>query len=254
MDSLIGGFDVESFCGFVNEKFSGSFSRSEKSLPLKDEFPWEEARQLGIIKTLAGPNGSNMPLLVVAASLHDGDVLTERSSRIRQFKFAKQVLDDAMSNPAPGVEGLLSQGLFVFHDEQGNFRLSLVYGKAEGSKLVWSTAKRLSFYVEAGQPNKTFRDRAALDWSSFDKLKDAFSVEKLTREFYTRLFAWYQRAMDSDEVVFPNDIVKDKEPGEVKSEQIIRLITRLMFVWFLKQKHLVPNDLFDSEKLSEVLK
>ncbi len=254
LDELIAGFDEELFCGFVNDTFAGSFSRSEKKLPLKKEFPWEEAKQLGIIKSLEGPNGSNMPLVVVAAKLHDGEVLTERSSRIRQFKFAKQVLDDAMSNPAPGVEGILSQGLFVFYDDEGNFRLSLVYGKAEGSKLVWSTAKRLSFYVEAGQPNKTFRDRLALDWSSFDKLKEAFSVEKLTREFYTRLFAWYQRAMDSDEVVFPNDIVKDKEPGEVKSEQIIRMITRLMFVWFLKQKQLVPNRIFDPEKLAGILK
>ncbi len=254
IDALIQGFDEEVFGRFLNTKFSGSFSASRSAIPVKKDFAWESAEQLGIVKTLVGPHGANMPLLVVAVKLHDGETLRERSSRIKQFKFAKQVLDDAMSSPAPEVDGVLSQGLFVFYDEEGNFRLSLVFGKAEGTKLVWGTAKRLSFYVEAGQPNKTFRDRLALDWSSFDKLKEAFSVEKLTKEFYTRLFAWYQRAMDSDEVVFPNDIVKDKEPGEVKSEQIIRMITRLMFVWFLKQKHLVPNDLFDPEKLAGILK
>ena len=254
IDALINGFDDEVFGRFLNSKFSGSFSASRSSIPVKKDFGWERAEQLGIVKTLVGPHGANMPMLVVAVKLHDGEMLKERSSRIKQFKFAKQELDDAMSNPAPGVDGVLSQGLFVFHDEEGNFRLSLVFGKAEGTKLVWSTAKRLSFYVEAGAGNKTFRDRLALDWSSFDKLKEAFSVEKLTREFYTRLFAWYQRAMDSDEVVFPNDIVKDKEPGEVKSEQIIRMITRLMFVWFLKQKHLVPNNIFDPAELKTILR
>jgi len=253
-NELTGGFDAELFCGMVNEKFSGSFSRSEKNLPLKEEFPWEEARQLGIIKTLAGPNGSNMPLLVVAAKLHDGETLKERSSRIRQFKFAKEVLNDAISNPAPGVEGLLSQGLFVFHDEHGNFRLSLVYGKAEGSKLVWSTAKRLSFYVEAGQPNKTFRDRMKLPWGSFDQLKDAFSVEKLTKEFYNRLFGWYQWALsDEMNVTYPNNTDTPDDDREI-NEHIIRLITRLMFVWFLKQKHLVPDTLFDTAELKKVLK
>lgn len=254
IDELTQAFDEQTFCNFVNDRFSGSFSRRAVNLPKQKEFPWDQVRQLGIVKTLRGNQGENRPLVVVCAKLREGEVLTERSSRIRQFTFAKQVLDNAMANPAPGVEGLLSQGLFVFHDEVGNFRLSLVHGRADGTKLVWSTAKRLSFYVEAGQPNKTFRDRAALAWSSFDRLKEAFSVEKLTKEFYTRLFIWYQRAMASEEVVFPNDLVKNKEAGEVKSEQIIRLITRLMFVWFLKQKHLVPNELFDPESLATILK
>jgi len=254
IDELINGFDDGIFGQFLNSKFSGSLSKVRETLFPKKELQWQEARQLGIVKTLAGPSGANMPLLVVAAKLPDGETLRERSSRIKQFKLAKQILDDAMSNPQPGVDGVLTQGLFVFYDDEGNFRLSLVYGKAEGTKLLWSSAKRLSFYVEAGYPNKTFRDRTALDWSTFDKLKEAFSVEKLTKEFYGKLFAWYQRAMDSDEVVFPNDIVKDKEPGEVKSEQIIRMITRLMFVWFLKQKHLVPNELFNEAELKDVLK
>jgi hypothetical protein len=50
----------------------------------------------GIVKTLVGPHGANMPLLVVVTKLQAGDTLKERSSRIKQFKFAKQVLDDAV--------------------------------------------------------------------------------------------------------------------------------------------------------------
>ncbi|MCW0511196.1 hypothetical protein [Riemerella anatipestifer] len=36
-------------------------------------------------------------------------------------------------------------------------------------------------------------------------------------------------------------------------EQMIRLITRLLFVWFIKQKHLVPDELFKKDRLSEIL-
>ncbi len=253
LDALMNDFHPAPFCTFLRSKLP-SFSESRRSLRLIAEYPWDSAQQLGIVKTLAGPNGLNMPLLVVVASLPEGEPLRERSSRIRQFNFARQVLGQAMATPSPGIEGVITQGLFVFHDDAGNFRLSLVFGKAEGTTLVWSTARRLSFYVETDAGNKTFRDRMALPWTSFDKLKDAFSVEKLTKEFYGRLFAWYQRAMADADVVFPNDIVKDREPGEVKSEQLIRLITRLMFVWFIKQKGLVPDKLFDPAALKCILK
>jgi adenine-specific DNA-methyltransferase len=254
IDDLIQGFDSGLFCELVSSKFSGTFSAVSRSIPVDADLPWKGAEQLGVVKSLPGPNGINMPLLVVSAELPEGEELRERSSRIKQFKFAKKVLDSAMSNPSPGVDGLLSQGLFVFHDDQGNFRLSLVYGKPEGTKLVWSVVKRLSFYVEAGAGNKTFRDRADLPWSTFDKLQDAFSVEKLTKEFYSRLFKWYQWAL-SDEmgVTYPNDTETHEDDRQI-SEHIIRLITRLMFVWFLKQKHLVPDDLFDQAKLKQNLK
>lgn len=253
LDALIAGFDTDAFCSLLRSKFP-SFSESRRPLRLGPDFPWDSAEHLGTVKTLPGPNGLNMPLLVVVASLPEGQPLRERSSRLRQFNFARQVLSQAMAAPSPGFDGTLAQGLFVFHDDAGNFRLSLVFGKAEGTKLVWSTARRLSFHVEAGAGNKTFRDRMALPWPSFDKLREAFSVEKLTKEFYSRLFAWYQAAMDDADVVFPNDIVKNKEPGEVKSEQVIRLITRLMFVWFIKQKGLVPDALFDPAALKSILR
>ena len=253
IEELIQGFDVGAFQKFLRSKF-GSFSASGGKISVDGDSAWAEAERIGVVKTLPGPNGLNMPLVVVAAKLGDGEMLKERSSRVRQFKFARKVLDEAMGNPAPGVEGVLSQGLFVFYDDHGNFRLSLVYGRAEGTKLVWSAVRRLSFYVEAGDGNRTFRDRVALPWATFDKLKDAFSVEKLTKEFYSRLFKWYQWAL-SDEmgVTYPNDTDTDEDDRQI-SEHIIRLITRLMFVWFLKQKHLIPDELFEPGTLKHILR
>jgi hypothetical protein len=39
--------------------------------------------------------------------------------------------------------------------------------------------------------------------------------------------------------------------NEHKSKNVIRLLTRLLFVWFLKQKRLIPDELFDIEYLSK---
>lgn len=254
IENLVHRFDPEVFCAFLNSKFSGTFSAVSRSIPVAEDLPWKSAQQLGMVKTLPGSKEQNLPILVIAAELPDGEELRERSSRIKQFKFAKKVLDEAMANPSPDVEGILSQGLFVFHDDMGNFRLSLVYGKPQGTKLIWSEVRRQSFYVETGYPNKTFRDRSALPWDTFEKLKEAFSVEKLTEEFYNRLFKWYQWALSEEVgVTYPNDTTTDADDRDI-SEHIIRLITRLMFVWFLKQKHLVPDNLFDPEDLKNILK
>jgi len=78
---------------------------------------------------------------------------------------------------------------------------------------------------------------------------DAFSVEALTKEFYNELSNWYFWALQN--VKFPEDFEPDEEVRNATST--IRLITRLMFVWFLKQKGLIPNELFDKEELKEIL-
>ncbi len=87
---------------------------------------------------------------------------------------------------------------------------------------------------------------------SFASMKTAFSVEALSKQFYNELFDWFQWSL-SDEigVTFPNAEVDGKKNIE---ERMIRLITRLMFVWFIKQKKLVPEQLFKVDTLNNILK
>ena len=78
--------------------------------------------------------------------------------------------------------------------------------------------------------------------ASFDSLhrawEDALDAEELNRRFYQELFKWYERAIRECE--FPDD-----GAGEGSRErQVIRLITRLLFIWFLKEKGLVPDYIF----------
>ena len=90
---------------------------------------------------------------------------------------------------------------------------------------------------------------------SFENIKDAFSVEALTKQFYQDLFEWYQWAVKPETgITFPNNTSIEDDDREDIDIKIIRLITRLMFVWFIKQKGLVPDRIFDTDFLSTILK
>lgn len=100
--------------------------------------------------------------------------------------------------------------------------------------------------------------------NSFDTLHTAweeiFNVELLNKRFYRELANWYFWALP--EVSFPDDM---KPAGLSKEQQadydeklratgLIRLLTRLIFCWFLKEKALIPETLFDQDALANILK
>ncbi len=77
---------------------------------------------------------------------------------------------------------------------------------------------------------------------------DALNTDALNKRFYQDLYAWFQRAIG--EATFPTDPIKTLSP----EEHVIRLITRLLFVWFIKEKGLVAEDLFVENQVSRLLK
>ena len=89
---------------------------------------------------------------------------------------------------------------------------------------------------------------------SYTNIREAFSVEALTKQFYNDLFDWYTWALNpSSGVYFPNNPNTPEDDRDKLDTKMIRLITRLMFVWFIKQKELVPDDLFNPERLKHIL-
>ena len=60
------------------------------------------------------------------------------------------------------------------------------------------------------------------------------NTEALNRQFYGELYEWYQWA-----------VAECRFPDDAPQLQVIRLITRLLFIWFLKEKKLVPMALFE---------
>ncbi len=95
-------------------------------------------------------------------------------------------------------------------------------------------------------------------FTNFSELHQAWQktldTRELNQQFYQKLFNWYVWALQS--VKFPqirseSDVVKDRVH---QSESLIRLLTRLLFVWFMKEKGLIPENLFDPRALQAILK
>lgn len=78
---------------------------------------------------------------------------------------------------------------------------------------------------------------------------EVFSSELLTKKFYGELSDWYAWAVQVAR--FPNDLTTNEDDDKFNHENCIRLITRLIFVWFLKQKHLIPEEFFDEQYIKE---
>ena len=91
--------------------------------------------------------------------------------------------------------------------------------------------------------------------NDFDSLhaawEEIFNIELLNKRFYKELSNWYFWALP--QVEFPDDLEKDSEKR--RATGLIRLLTRLIFCWFLKEKDgLIPEKLFHPSDLAKILK
>ena len=125
-------------------------------------------------------------------------------------------------------------------DEDGN----LIANETDSRRYTYLLGKDAKIRTATEQLTKLNKE------SSLEDFKNAFSVEALNKEFYTKLHKWYDSA--KGEVFFPNDEKKIDDDGHI-SLSLIRLLTRFLFVWFIKEKGMVDSDLFDIRKLQEII-
>ncbi len=242
MDKLIQNFSIKSLSDFFKNNANLKPQHEDLAYIIEDkDFPdFSELTRIGNVEF------KNSDELIVFSCKYNG-ILSERSSKKKQFEIAKLVLKEDFKDGA----------IFVFYDDAGKFRFSFIRrnwdGKADKKYSSW---KRFTYFVSPEDTNKTFKQRIGnCTFKDLDSIQDAFSVEKLTKEFYNDLFKWYQWTLESEVgITFPNNTATSDDDRVKLEEQMIRLITRLLFVWFIKQKHLVPDDLFKKDKLSEILK
>ena len=86
---------------------------------------------------------------------------------------------------------------------------------------------------------------------NFDGLLAAWlarlDTEELNKKFYRELFDWFEWVVAEGK--FPTDENRTLKP----EEHVIRLITRLLFVWFIKEKGLVSDELFNETQVRDLL-
>lgn len=255
MDSqfLSSAYSRSVFVPFLENFLPDDFVMEEKSLDLSEDNPrfFTAATRLGHCKSL------ELEVYEVRhTSLHDARVGISKDA----FRL---LLKHSMCNRA----------LIAFVPEEGGqWRLSLLEMTAEVNNQTlrisrsYSNPRRFSFMLGTDAKTKTpeqylvgkgkIRERTEGNktLTPWEDLKSRFSVEVLTKQFYNELFTWYQWAVDDQSgIYFPNSTDTSDDDFEDKDKKIIRLITRLMFVWFIKQKNLVPDSLFDETSLQQIL-
>ena len=85
------------------------------------------------------------------------------------------------------------------------------------------------------------------DIRDFDDLhkrwETVLNTKPLNHRFYQELFEWFQRAVSEG----------NWPPGADIEQQVIRCVTRMLFVWFIREKGLIAEDWFDQKKMEKLL-
>ena len=226
-------YNRDTFTDFLSQKFLPSdFEQSQtKIITTKDNKVIKDAIKLGICPSLE-------------LSIYEFRHNSKNDPRVMLSRESYNILSNNEIEP---------HALAVFFNEDNSqWRLSLItsdyiLGKKKGQvKREFSNPRRFSYLLGEGCKLHTPESMLVTNGKvkSQEDLVSRFAIEVLTKEFYDRLFNWYKWALDI--VRFPEGSGdKTKLTANNNEIQLIRLITRLIFVWFIKQKHLIPDWLFD---------
>ncbi len=151
-------------------------------------------------------------------------------------------------------------GLFVFSNKDRTdwHFLNVKYDEeVEKRRLFRRIAVRPGEGLRTATERLQMLDLAAIgaDLSGLSPLEiqqrhdDAFDVEKVSKDFYREIANWYFWALKH--VKFPKNAPKEQDGRDHSS--VIRLITRLIFCWFMREKGLIPDVLFNEARLAAML-
>lgn len=222
LEEIIESSDIKEFSQFfrLKTRAEGNFRPSDERCSQYDDADFFDFAKLGQIEF----SGSER-LLVASAEV--GKDLSERSGKKAQYEKAKKVLRELSA---------FSAGIFIFYDKSGSFRFSLVYPEAVGTRREWSNFRRFTYFVSKELTNKTFLQRIGDgDFSTLDKIKDAFSVEKVTKEFYLE----YRKLFDSllEDLSKNHTFLNEASRNHINTENFAKkLLGQIVFLYFIQKK------------------
>jgi len=232
-------YNREEFLEFLEDFLPYDFDIAEEdALPHRTYSKIKKIYRLGQVESL-GAGGQPLKVYEVEhESEHDPRVSLTRD-------FFGVMRDD-----------LATRALIIFHSSKSkNYRFSFmtVDFTLDGKKVAkeYSNPRRYSFFL--GPEAKAYTPAKYLEYKGkvvdLDDLVSRFDIEVVTKEFFREISNWYFWAVRSSS--FPKDA---EEQNNGKNIAVIRLITRLIFIWFMKQKGLVPGYLFEQKELENLLK
>jgi len=218
LQDIIDNFSPDKFSRLFRDK-NRSFSPRQEDAGQYDDENFKNGLRLGEIKFT-----DTEKLIVCTFQVKQS--LSERSGKKAQYEKGKKILKVTQSNA----------GIFIFYDQTGNFRFSLIYPETIGNRRQWSSFRRFTYFVSHEFTNKTFLQRIGdNEFSSIEKIKDAFSVEKVTKEFYEA----YRRLFEA----LSSDLNKNWVFKKIASQNEIntvdfakKLLGQIVFLYFLQKK------------------
>jgi adenine-specific DNA-methyltransferase len=166
------------------------------------------------------------------------------------------------------------QALAIFHSpDSDDWRLSFMTATPEKTEkgkvaLVYSNPKRLSFFLgpnaKVNTPYKFLLKSGTI--RDFEDLKSRFSIEVVNKEFYKEISGLFTKLvggsvqngkkMESYKALLNLPDIQDH--SQTSLEFAVRLIGRVIFCWFLREKKsdqgksLMPNDLLSLEAVNKI--
>ncbi|WP_340106838.1 Eco57I restriction-modification methylase domain-containing protein [Rhodohalobacter sp. 8-1] len=169
-------------------------------------------------------------------------------------------------------------GIFAVFKKDDNWRFSFIskvtdYDEEKEEFVeVETEPKRYTYVLGKGEAVKTATDRfiSLVESRSvtYEDIKDAFSVERLNKEFYKKVVSFFYDLIGVKEpgrggeqhphlLKLPSVSQTSKEGKKTHQEFAVRLIGRTVFCWFLRFKKseqgnpIIPKEVLSSENIPE---
>ncbi len=220
MENLINHISQQNIQNFFRNK-------SDKFTPAKQDYSHyikeDSSNYFSEITKLGSIEFETTEELIIISGKCENE-LTERSSKLKQYNIAKTILKEERKDAA----------IFIFYDENGNFRFSLVTAQYKGIKREYTTYKRYTYFVRPENPNKTFRIQIGkADFSSIENILKAFSIDAVTDYFYKEFKPNFDKLTDR---------VLGNAPKQVKQDFVLLFIIRTIFIGFVQKKGWLNKD------------
>ena len=243
---LSDNFSKEGWLDYFDYR-SNYFRQIDEAIKRYNDETFTEVIKLGILEL---PDGNRVVIYFIKIE----HIITERSLRKLQYNKAVDILKDETGQA----------GLFIFYDQYNSFRYSLVYPIFLGVKKEYSNYKRFSYYIKAGIPHHTYEQQIGVaNYDSLSEIKDVFSVDKVTKEFYIQISLKFLELVGGERTVgkkrynYRGLLKLPENNAEFNRQFSVRLLGRLIFCWFLKMKKsannlpLIPEELISSNAVSK---
>ena len=174
---------------------------------------------------------------------------TKLTTRVKISKLCADII-------RAGSRHAFGKGIFfiLYSNDNNNsnlqYRISYVkYDKKADEnfeiKKDLSDPKRFTYLLGEGAKVKTATSRLTKEaFSTVKKIEEAFSVEPVNKEFYNGIKKSFDKIY--------KDVLKNFENDNQAKEFSLRFLGRALFCWFLREKDLIPKEIFDFETFAQV--